>query len=151
LAAEYRLHYAKDSDVVTFSKYHETNRTNFGLNELLYDVCVCGTSSVASCRGTSSLQYVSKVLWQVESEFARDSKQALFDFNKLVLGSAKCKLFIGPIVHDCDAFMQTLSAPAQYCTGEVYAALLPEPAKWKSPIQPRFFQFVSGKWRPSPG
>jgi hypothetical protein len=147
LAAECRAEHAADASIVTFSKYHRANRTRFGLNELLFDVCVCRTSTVLSASGRHSLHCISEVLLQAESEFASDSKQALFDFNKLVLGSGKQKLFVGPIVDDCDAFMRVLSAPAGNCTGEVFAALVPKPGSWPSLAPMRFFQHLSGSWR----
>jgi hypothetical protein len=147
LATECRLFYANASDIVTFSKYHAENRADFGLNELLYDVCVCRTAITESCRKTKTLRYVQSVLLQVESEFARDSREALFDFNKLVLGSAASKVFVGPIVDDCDAFMEVLSGPATSCSGEVYAALVPAPSNWPSSVEPQFYRFNAGGWQ----
>lgn len=67
----------------------------------------------------------------VESEFARNSRQALIDFNKLVLGSAHNKLFIGPQVSEVEPFVNVLKPAARACTGNVYIALIPHPAKWK--------------------
>ncbi len=118
-------------DIRVFSKHDETNRKDFGLNELLYDIVVCEVGKVFSAKRKKKLVYIKKTLWQVESEFARDSKQALIDFNKLVLGSAQNKLFIGPQVSKVEQFISVLKPAAEACTGNVYVALIPHPAKWK--------------------
>jgi hypothetical protein len=130
LASQLREQYAKESDVRTFDKYHEGNRSEFGLNELLHDITVCRVAQVPSCAQGRHLSYVSAPIWQVESELAKDSRQALFDFNKLVLGAALLKLFVGPAVADADAFIDVLRPAAACCTGQVFVALIPHPAVW---------------------
>jgi len=94
MAEEFRKLYP-EPDVRVFCKWDDCNRGEFGLNELLYDVCVCRTETCLSARQGKTLRYVTKALWQVESEFARDSYEAVKDFNKLVIGSAENKLFVG--------------------------------------------------------
>jgi hypothetical protein len=95
LAGELKQLYADSPDVRVFHKGDGGNREDFGLNELLYDVCVCQTAPCASARQGKTLRHITRALWQVESEFARDSFEAVKDFNKLVLGAAENKLFIG--------------------------------------------------------
>jgi len=131
LAEKLRLHYQSEEDIRVFSKYDKTNRKDFGLNELLYDVVVCRVGEVPSVKQGKNLLYIRDTLWQIESEFARDSRQALIDFNKLVLGSAHNKLFIGPQVSKIEQFINVLKPAARVCTGNVYVALIPHPAKWK--------------------
>src|SRR4051812_17105010 len=63
-----------EPDTCVFSKYDKSNRERFGLNELLYDVCVCRTASVTSPVHGSTLHYICKPLWQVESEFAHNTR-----------------------------------------------------------------------------
>jgi hypothetical protein len=67
--------------VRVFSKHHTGNRLDFGLNELLYDVLVCRIGRVLSAVHRKELLYIDQALWQVESEFACDSGQALKDLN----------------------------------------------------------------------
>ena len=129
LAKQFRDHYEKDNSVRVFSKDYSKNRKDFLLNELLYDVCVCRVDKVVS-KQKKELYYIKDVLWQVESEFAKNSRQALVDFNKLVLGTAKNKLFIGPQVHDTQSFIEVLRSPAAACSGSVYLCLLPHPSDW---------------------
>ncbi len=132
LAASFREHFQHDSSIRVFSKYTEAYRKEFGLNELLYDVLVCRVDVVKSARHAKDLYYIHDVLWQVESELAQDSRQALFDFNKLVLGAGDNKLFVGPHVHDKSAFLSTLLPAAQRCTNTVYASLIPHPKEWQA-------------------
>ncbi len=130
LAANFRTSLAADEHVRVFSKYTQSHRKDFGLNEFLYDVLVCRVAVVPSARHGKPLSYVHDVLWQVESELAEDSRQALLDFNKLVLGRGDNKLFVGPHVRDKQAFLHTLLPAAQRCTNIVYAALIPHPRTW---------------------
>ncbi len=117
----------------------EANRADFGLNELLYDVCICRTAEHPSARGGTALRYVTEALWLVESEFARDSFQAVKDFNKLVIGRAANKLFIGPRLGLADesgylaALLPVARASAANGASSVYAALIPHPGEWHPP------------------
>lgn len=103
------------------------------MRELLHDVTVCRLAPVQSAAQGKTLWYVTDALWQVESELARDSRQALIDFNKLVLGAARHKLFVGPQVTDPEAFIDVLRPAAARCVGHVFAALIPHPDAWDHP------------------
>lgn len=132
LAQQFKLQYESDPDTRTFSKYDNSNRKDFGLNELLYDIVVCRVAQVPAMRNKKELCYITDTMWQVESEFARDSRQALINFNKLVLGSARNKLFIGPQVRDNRRLIEVLTPAAKMCSGSVYVSLIPHPGKWKT-------------------
>lgn len=128
-----------EGDVRVLYRNNETNRADFGLNELLYDVCICRTAEHPSARGGRTLRYVTGALWLVESEFARDSSQAVKDFNKLVIGQSKNKLFIGPRLGAADeagyldALLPVARASAANGESSVYAALVPHPGEWATP------------------
>ena len=131
------------------SKHFPANRHAFGLNELLYDVLVCATSSVPSAKESASLTFLTRGIWAVESEFARDSRQALYDFNKLVLAATENKLFVGPQTSDEGAFLAPLLSPAARCTDSVFAALLPHPSEWNtSPLHSHAYRFLGDRWIP---
>jgi len=130
LADQFRAYYRTDETVRVFSKGCRANRKEFGLNELLYDVSVCRSGSVRSSAQGRQLLYIREVLWQVESEFARDGREALKDFSKLVCGSAQNKLFVGPQVADNEGFINVLLPAARACTGRVIVVLLPHPRQW---------------------
>src|SRR5690348_10548335 len=64
-----------EGEVCVFSKHDHSNRERFGLNELLYDICVCKTATCTSPVHGKTLHYIQRALWQVESEFAADTQQ----------------------------------------------------------------------------
>jgi hypothetical protein len=118
--------------IVVFCKADPANRDKFGLNEMLYDVSICDTGDCISPSG-KKLRYIAKALWQVESEFAADTREAVKDFNKLVLGSAEHKLFIGPHISEAKraGYLKALLPVACCCEpGTVYLAMVPHPGKW---------------------
>ena len=73
------------------------------------------------------------------------------DFNKLTLGSARHKLFVGPITGDTDADLSILVTPATYCAGNVYAAFVAHPDLWggsgRTPTLYRFDRRIA-EWLP---
>ena len=132
LAEQFQKRYEGDSEIRVFSKTDPSNRKDFGLNELLHDVVVCRVGEVESSVHKKKLLFIKEVLWQIESEFAHDSRKALVDFNKLVLGSGENKLFIGSQVKKGkeNPFLSVLQPAARYCTGDVYVCMIPHPSNW---------------------
>lgn len=130
LAEQFRNHYQGDPDIRVFSKDNYSNRRDFGLNELLYDIVVCRVGEVASVKHRKTLYFIKEAIWQVESEFARNSRQALVDFNKLVLGSAHNKLFVGLQVSKVKPFLDVLKPATRACHGNVFISLIPHPDNW---------------------
>jgi len=145
--------YSSETDVRVFSKGNKDNWHEFLLNELLFDISVCQVATVPSAKHHKELTYIKKALWQVESEFARNSRETMKDFSKLVTGSADNKLFVGSHVSDDKAFMDVLLPAAAVCSGTVYLALLPHPSTWDSIAKEKPFtwKFVNGLWFPVSG
>jgi hypothetical protein len=134
------------TNVHALYKHNKANKEMFGLDELLFDILVCRTGSIKEPRKVFT--YIVQALWQVESEFAKDRRQALFDFNKLVLGSALNKLFIGPQVHNKPQYLETLRPAACACTGNVYVALIPHPDRWvQDDHQIDVWKLVDEQWQ----
>ena len=129
-----------------FSKPEKSNKADFRLSELLFDLAVCEVRRTASARGGHDLWYVAKAVWQVESEFAEDSRAAVLDFSKLVLGGAPNKLFVAPITDCPSAFSGPLLAVARCCSGRVFPALVPHPRDWDTDLAPEAFVFATGGW-----
>ena len=102
-----------------FSQGFDGNAQGFGLNELLYDILVCRAETVMSAKQKTQLRYFTECVWQIESELKKDSKQAILDSNKLVVGSARNKLFIGPVVNDPEAYINVLLPAAKACVGDI--------------------------------
>lgn len=132
LADQFKKRYESDSEIRIFTKSDYSNRGDFGLNEMLYDIVVCRVGEVESSMHKSKLCFIKEVLWQVESEFAHNTRSALIDFNKLVLGSGKNKLFIASQVKKGteNAFLSVLKPAAGYCIGDVYVSMIPHPSNW---------------------
>ena len=132
LAEQFKKRYEGDSEIRVFTKSDYSNKKDFGLNELLYDVLVCRVGEVESSLHKKKLLSIMGVEWQVESEFAHNTRSTLVDFNKLVLGSAKNKLFVASQVKKGteNSFLKVLQPAAGYCTGDVYVGMIPHPANW---------------------
>ena len=148
LAGKMREHYRNSRNIFVLSKHSKHQQREFGLNELLFDILVCETDQVTSSDRKMPLTYITKAIWQIESEFARNSREALYDFNKLVLGASENKLFIGPQVSNHDRYLKTLEKPASHCDSNTYVALVPHPANWKQvSLEVRLWEFKDG-WQP---
>ncbi len=162
LAQRLRDCYARDPSIRVLSKHWEENRAELGVNELLFDVLVCQTAKYSSPTNSRALTYVTKGIWAIESEFARDSRQVLYDFNKLVLAAADYKLFIGSHIRKDKAinnpeieprWLEALKAVALHCTGKLYVALIPHPSEWISPdrqapeMRVTMFEQVDKTWK----
>ena len=135
-----------DGLIRVLSRRCEDHRHEFGLNELLHDILVCEVGHTKSPKHAKALTFVSRAIWQIESEFAADAKAALFDFNKLVLGSALNKLFIGPKTDDDMRFLESLLPAARCCSGTVFVALATHPAKWSAGVDIAFWRAGSDGW-----
>ena len=138
-----------DPGLRCFTRFDRSNRREFGVNELLHDICIVRVAGVSSAVQGKRLFYIDRVLWQVESEFARNSRSALVDFNKLVLGSAESKLFVGPQLKSRDAYLQVLEKPARQTTGETFVALIPHPSEWgnEGDNEISIWRFGDSGWR----
>jgi hypothetical protein len=135
---------------VVLSKDFAGNRERFGLNELMLDILACEVRDVPAAVSTRKLTVVTKGILAVESEFARNSRQAIRDFNKLVLCHAEYKVFIGPRISNERAVMTLLGEAAMYCTGCVLIALVPHPSDWsrERPMQAVVgYTWRSAKWQ----
>lgn len=151
LAGLLREVYGHKDNVAVFSKYREENRFDFGLNELLFDIAVCEWDETRSASERKTLKFVTRGLWAIESELARDTRQALYDFNRLVLSSADLKLFIGPHSSMDDEYLRVLEGPAARCSGTVCVALVPHPDSWDgSPRPVEAWTWSQRKWIPLP-
>jgi hypothetical protein len=141
---------AGHQDVRAFCKECRDNRREFGLNELLHDVGVCRVATVQSRVHGRSIAYVQDVLWQVESEFKNSGTETVKDFNKLILGAAQNKLFVGPLSDEAERNLRILVEPAKYCGGTVYVGFIEHPGRWTTnPRRPCLYRFDAARleWR----
>jgi len=151
LAGQFRSDIFKNNpEVRVFSRRYPNNRHDFGLNELLYDIVVCKVGKVESPKQHKILYYIREAVWQIESEFANNLREALFDFNKLVVGSAANKLFVGPQSKSENAsYLEVLLPAARSCQGNVFTALIPHPCDWDTNSNfVEIWKLDNGKWLP---
>lgn len=148
LATEFRRRYPDRDDVAVFSKHFVGNRQRHGLNELMFDVAVCETRRVPSASGRAELTFVSSLLVAIESELAANSREALYDFSKLVMGRALTSLFIGPCSTEEERYLAALGPAADCCAGTVLVALIPRPASWSDAggVDVRLWRRMAGTW-----
>jgi len=148
LARQLQNKYPRNLGYRVFWLGNRESRRDFGLNELLFDIAVCRVSRAKSPVHARELHLVSRSIWQVESEFAKNGRQALFDFNKLVMGDSIHKLFIAPLVSPVSEYLELLEAAARHCTGTLFVAMVPHPSDWSdyhaSDIS--LVKYRGGKW-----
>ena len=128
--------------IKVFHRKNSEHRDKFLLNEFLHDICVARTGLTKAARHDTDVPVVKQVLWQVESEFDSNTKEAAKDFNKLIAGRADRKLFIGPYIGDTpqaqsaarsyrNVLRNIREAAEQGREEEWYLGIVPHPAQWK--------------------
>ena len=80
---------------------------------------------------------------------ATNKREALYDFNKLIMGQAKKKLFVGPRVQNEADYLRVLGEAARNCAGELFVALVPHPSKWPADNENsvRVWAWQSAQWK----
>ena len=135
LAGELRNYYQEEDRYRVLSKqYPGENQYEFGLNELLYDILVCKIDHVNAVRKTDAeLVFIKEGIWAIESEMAKNTREMLYDFNKLLVSSSRSKLFVGPLTSYNDEVLALLSNTAKdsLCNGAFYFTLIPHPDDWE--------------------
>jgi hypothetical protein len=140
LAEQLRISYPDKDNYRVFSKYYSGNQ-DFGLNELLFDISVVKINKTESPRHRE-LTYIEKALWLVESEMAKDTRQMVHDFNKLVVGNSENKLFVGPLTKKIIEFLPELVKVANHCNGNLFLCLIPHPSAWgNEELKPFIYSF----------
>ncbi|MYA49254.1 MAG: hypothetical protein F4185_01755 [Chloroflexi bacterium] len=138
-------------DQLVFWRQNNSNKSEFRLSELLFDVSVCKVDEVQSIEKKKTLQFVSKCYWQVESELNdSDSKEITKDFSKLVIGLSDDKLFVSSYQGARqEQILSMCSSIARKCAGNLYMCFIEHPNKWKqNPAAPVVFRWDSDKWNP---
>ena len=106
--AEYFKSYYSDENVRVLSRKRPSNKEEFSVNELLYDITVCTIGKTPAKRRGFYLTFITGAIWEIESELEDgDYREALTDFNKLVLGDSENKLFNGTTKSDNDFLIKT--------------------------------------------
>ena len=131
---------------LVFWRQNKSNKKEFDLNELLFDVSVCKVNEVESIEKKIMLQFVSKCYWQVESELDDgDSREITKDFSKLVMGLSDNKLFVSSYQGARqEQILSMCSRIARKCAGNLYMCFIEHPKKWEqNPAAPVVFRWDS--------
>jgi hypothetical protein len=113
----------------------------------LFDIAACEVRESLSATGRAILHFVTKVHWIVESEFEPNSRDAIVDMSKLVMGDSENMLFIGPSVGKEDGYLGMLVEVARHCGGCAYLALIDHPSKWKRQTPKlEVYLWTGGRW-----
>ena len=137
--AEYRVFSADCSD----------NRSEFKLNELLFDICVVKVMTLSSASGYKQLTCVDSMEWAIESEFQKnDSRASIIDFSKLVMARSKNKLLILPQSIKIKEWALSILSKAVPEDGDNYfLAFVPHPDSWASNTRIELYCHGKDGWR----
>lgn len=125
-------------DLRLFASWQRANVADFGTNRLLYEIALCriGKSQTAE-RKSEAFLFISSALWQIEIDFSREWRSALYAINRLNCGAAAEKLLILPLPRRGQSqLLNTLRAPAAASSGRLYLALVPHPGDWDEDVGP---------------
>ena len=154
LARGFQKNYG-DGSHRTFWKRNCENREEFYRNEFLFDVMVGRIKTVPSLgQNPKELRFIAGCEWLVESELDnKNSRQIVVDMSKLVMGTAKNKLFIAShrpfgtereILDRCETI-------AKRCDGNVYFGFVAHPNEWAdNPGVPSLYEWKGTGWSPLP-
>ncbi len=148
LVAEFQEAFS-DADIRVFSAYGRRNFRDFGAEKLLSDIAVGRVAkSATGGRDSQDFHFVSELLWQVEIDFSRDWRPAIYAINRLNGGAAADKLLVGArLPRGADDYMQTLRVPFAAGGGRAHLALIPHPADWEAnEATPTIWQLIDGEW-----
>jgi len=148
IADAFRINYSEKDGYRVLSRDYESDKKEFKVKELLFDITVCSVNSTPSKKSDIALTYLTGAEWIVESELEDgDYREPLTDFNKLVLGNSKNKLFIGSTREDNPFLLETLSKPAQHCNGNIITAIVQHPRTWKlTTPKAEIYSYQNSKW-----
>lgn len=149
LGREFQRHYGGDDQKV-FWNGNSSNRGEFGLKELLFDISVCQVNEVPTIIKGTQLPFVAHCHWQVESELNnKNSREITKDFSKLVMGQSDSKLFISSYQGENQMKIRKMcSSIACHCAGEVHLCFIEHPQSWgQEPESPVLFTWKGDRWR----
>lgn len=133
LALEIERYYndEKGYDLVSFFNRRKPsiNSSLDDVKEFLFDITV---AEIKSIKG-SSLSFISRPVWQIESEFAELLKETIRDFQKLISGNAPFKMMVGPLNpnNDSSEYRKITQVPASYISGNLFFLFITHPENWK--------------------
>lgn len=148
---KFTIAYPETDGFLVFSR--QRKNPGFKRREILFDLLVGKMDSVKSTFHQKSIPYIKSGLIVLESEFAEDSSESIFDFNKLILAKADIKIMILPYSGNNDEKEHYLKPLAEMIIGtteKYYAVFLPHPRKWNTSGDTEYkcYEFRGNSWMP---
>ncbi len=130
-ARRLEANYNDKNDIKAF--YRDENSKEF-----LYDITVGECKDFLTKRSKEPSKYVSKSIWQIESEFEKNATAIAYDFSKLFSGNAPFKMMVGPLREEEDNegstyFMDKMKKMCNNISDDEswYFLLITHPGNWK--------------------
>ena len=119
-------HY-EQKKIVSFFNQRNTKDSPIKFKEFLFDIAV---AEIENVEGSS---FISKPIWQIESEFRQLLSATIDDFQKLISGCAPYKMMVGPLntKNDSLKYREITQAPASHISEDLYFLFITHPKKWK--------------------
>lgn len=138
-----------DEDIRVFASSQRGNAGEFGTNRLLYDIAICRIGTGASAeRKAEAYQFIAEALWQIDLDFSREWRPALYALNRLNCGAAADRLLIAAKpVQGSARFLNSLRAAAAANNGRLFLALVPHPEDWDDDTgAPEVWRLAEDEW-----
>ena len=148
LAGQFQTNYALDQHRV-FWRGNKANQHHFRLNELLFDIAVCSVSTTNSLQHPPRyLKFITECHWQIESELdIEDTRKAVIDMSKLVLGAAENKLFVAGHRRRREDVLEQWAKIASCCPRKLFLLFISHPCDWAEPEPPRLYEWSNESWQ----
>ena len=138
---KYHREREKNKNIYAFpSKFDLKEELGIKQSEFLFDISVGLYKSFKSKKFESSkkvlpIHYQSKSIWQIESEFAEDTREIAIDFSKLLAGNADYAMMVSPEGKEKrDYYMnemkKMLESNVSLGRKILYFLILPHPRDW---------------------
>ena len=134
-------HREKNENIYAFpSQLDLKEKLGIKQSEFLFDISVGLYKSFKSKKFESSkkvlpIYYQSKPIWQIESEFAEDTREIAIDFSKLLAGNADYAMMVSPEGKEkrdyyMDEMKKMLESNVSLGRKILYFLILPHPRDW---------------------
>ena len=138
---KYHREREKNKNIYAFpSKLDLKEKLGIKQSEFLFDISVGLYKSFKSKKFESSkkvlpIYYQSKPIWQIESEFAEDTREIAIDFSKLLAGNADYAMMVSPEGKEkrdyyMDEMKKMLESNVSLGRKILYFLILPHPRDW---------------------
>jgi len=138
-------------DVISFFNQRDISDSNKPkVKEFIYDITVAEYDSFSSSKNNKSIPFITKPIWQIESEFSTNMRETTKDFQKLISSNAPFKMMIIPVGKNDSRFYRTdMANLANYIDDELWMVSIPHPSKeWlNGSIKHQLFKWYNNDWK----